>query len=190
MSVCLRRFGALVALLVALVLPVMGAVSVQHAAAADAGSAISLSLNCTGNPEYVKVTNNTAKTITVKTVSSIYQLRSGEPYTVNATISAGKTKTFESGPSADLHVLTHQYIYANDAGSSEGVRVVTSVGSKTKHCSGATSGSGGGSSGGGSTGGSSHPAGATAKCNDGTYSYAAHHQGACSYHGGVAVFYS
>ncbi|MFI1369315.1 DUF3761 domain-containing protein [Streptomyces griseochromogenes] len=30
---------------------------------------------------------------------------------------------------------------------------------------------------------------ATALCNDGTYSYAAHHQGACSYHGGVAVFY-
>jgi hypothetical protein len=33
------------------------------------------------------------------------------------------------------------------------------------------------------------PAGATARCNDGTYSYAAHHQGACSHHGGVAVFY-
>jgi hypothetical protein len=34
------------------------------------------------------------------------------------------------------------------------------------------------------------PAGATAMCNDGTYSYAAHHQGACSHHGGVAVFYN
>lgn len=31
--------------------------------------------------------------------------------------------------------------------------------------------------------------GATARCNDGTYSFAAHHQGACSHHGGVAVFY-
>ena len=31
--------------------------------------------------------------------------------------------------------------------------------------------------------------GATAICNDGTYSYAAHHQGACSSHGGVAQFY-
>ena len=31
--------------------------------------------------------------------------------------------------------------------------------------------------------------GATALCNDGTYSYAAHHQGACSRHGGVSVFY-
>ena len=31
--------------------------------------------------------------------------------------------------------------------------------------------------------------GATALCHDGTYSYAAHHQGACSGHGGVKVFY-
>jgi Protein of unknown function (DUF3761) len=34
------------------------------------------------------------------------------------------------------------------------------------------------------------PPGATARCNDGTYSFAAHHQGACSHHGGVAVFFS
>jgi hypothetical protein len=32
-------------------------------------------------------------------------------------------------------------------------------------------------------------AGASALCNDGTYSFAAHHQGACSRHGGVKVFY-
>ncbi len=31
--------------------------------------------------------------------------------------------------------------------------------------------------------------GATAQCNDGTYSYAAHHQGACSHHNGVRIFY-
>jgi hypothetical protein len=31
--------------------------------------------------------------------------------------------------------------------------------------------------------------GATALCNDSSYSYAAHHQGACSHHGGVAIFY-
>lgn len=32
--------------------------------------------------------------------------------------------------------------------------------------------------------------GATALCDDGTYSYAAHHQGACSHHGGVREFYT
>lgn len=30
---------------------------------------------------------------------------------------------------------------------------------------------------------------ATGKCNDGTYTYAVHHQGACSRHGGVSVWY-
>jgi hypothetical protein len=30
------------------------------------------------------------------------------------------------------------------------------------------------------------PAGATARCRDGTYSYSQHHSGTCSYHGGVA----
>jgi hypothetical protein len=34
-----------------------------------------------------------------------------------------------------------------------------------------------------------HPAGATAECRDGTFSYAAHHQGACSHHGGVLTFF-
>ncbi|MGW5477687.1 DUF3761 domain-containing protein [Streptomyces sp. NPDC004008] len=31
--------------------------------------------------------------------------------------------------------------------------------------------------------------GATAQCNDGTLSYSAHHQGTCSHHHGVAVWY-
>lgn len=31
--------------------------------------------------------------------------------------------------------------------------------------------------------------GATALCNDGTLSYSAHHQGTCSHHGGVAIWY-
>ncbi|MFJ8786976.1 DUF3761 domain-containing protein [Streptomyces sp. NPDC102476] len=32
------------------------------------------------------------------------------------------------------------------------------------------------------------PAGATAQCNDGTYSYSAHRRGTCSHHDGVAVW--
>jgi len=34
----------------------------------------------------------------------------------------------------------------------------------------------------------SAPPGATAQCRDGTYSFAVHHQGACSHHGGVAAW--
>nr|WP_273944661.1 DUF3761 domain-containing protein [Kutzneria chonburiensis] len=32
------------------------------------------------------------------------------------------------------------------------------------------------------------PAGATAKCKDGTYSFSQHRSGTCSGHGGVAVW--
>lgn len=41
------------------------------------------------------------------------------------------------------------------------------------------------------SGGSSRSASkkATAKCKDGTYSYAKRHQGACAHHGGVAEWY-
>lgn len=36
---------------------------------------------------------------------------------------------------------------------------------------------------------SSHPAGATAKCKDGTYSYSTHRSGTCSHHRGVSIWY-
>lgn len=36
---------------------------------------------------------------------------------------------------------------------------------------------------------SSVPAGATAKCADGTYSFSAHRRGTCSHHGGVVKWY-
>jgi len=36
---------------------------------------------------------------------------------------------------------------------------------------------------------SSIPAGASAKCRDGTYSFSRHRQGTCSHHGGVAEWY-
>ncbi|HZE14373.1 MAG TPA: DUF3761 domain-containing protein [Mycobacterium sp.] len=34
-----------------------------------------------------------------------------------------------------------------------------------------------------------HPSGATGECADGTYTYATHHQGACSHHGGVVEWF-
>lgn len=77
----------------------------------------------------------------------------------------------------------------------EGDSSSSTSGGGTSSGGSSSSGSGGGGSSGSSSGGSSSSStggsssGATALCNDGTYSYAAHHQGACSHHGGVAVFY-
>jgi hypothetical protein len=36
---------------------------------------------------------------------------------------------------------------------------------------------------------SGHPAGTTGRCNDGSYTSAAHSQGACSHHGGLAEYW-
>ncbi|BCM67538.1 MULTISPECIES: DUF3761 domain-containing protein [Streptomyces] len=64
-----------------------------------------------------------------------------------------------------------------------------SSGSDTSSSTGGTDSSGNDSSSSSSSGGSQQaPAGATAQCNDGTYSYSAHRRGTCSHHGGVAVW--
>jgi hypothetical protein len=76
----------------------------------------------------------------------------------------------------------YEHVAIHHKSSSSGSSGSGSTGSGRS--SGGSSGSGGSSS-----GGSSDHGGATAQCNDGTLSYAAHHQGACSHHGGVAVWY-
>jgi hypothetical protein len=60
--------------------------------------------------------------------------------------------------------------------------------SSTGGSSSSSGGSSGGSSSSSSSGGQQAPSGATAQCNDGTYSYSAHRRGTCSHHGGVAVW--
>ncbi|MER6569536.1 DUF3761 domain-containing protein [Streptomyces sp. NPDC001093] len=103
--------------------------------------------------------------------------------TVTATVTATATATETAKPKPAPTVT-----------ATKTVKVTVTV---TAHAAAAGSGSGGSSSGGSSGSGDSNSSGgsssagngATALCNDGTYSYAAHHQGACSHHGGVAVFY-
>ncbi|MFJ3765243.1 DUF3761 domain-containing protein [Streptomyces sp. NPDC090082] len=78
---------------------------------------------------------------------------------------------------------------SNTSGSSTGSSTTSSNGSSS-------AGSDSGSSSAGSDSGSSSssddspqaPAGATAQCNDGSFSYSAHRRGTCSHHGGVAVW--
>lgn len=111
-----------------------GALPVQSVAAADAGSKISVSVNCTGNPEKVTIKNNTGATIRVTSIGSRYQPRSSEPYAVNVAIGSGNSKTFTAGPAATGPLkLTGQYIFAN-GNPEEGARVTTSVGTKTRRC--------------------------------------------------------
>ncbi|MFG2494054.1 DUF3761 domain-containing protein [Streptomyces caniferus] len=81
------------------------------------------------------------------------------------------------------------------AGADDGGSGADEGGSSGGSSSSGGAGSGGGSgsaSGSGSTSGGGEeeqaPAGASAQCNDGTYSYSQHRRGTCSHHHGVAVW--
>jgi hypothetical protein len=103
---------------------------------ADAATpALTVSVACKATPETTRVKNNRNRSITIKTVGSIYQPRSNEPFFKNRTLSAGGAVVFESGYNANRNVLTQQYIYNNDVGTKEGARVFTKSGARfTDRC--------------------------------------------------------
>jgi hypothetical protein len=92
--------------------------------------ALTVSVACKATPEKTHVKNNRNRAITIKTVGSIYQPYSEEPFRVDRRLGAGNSIYFESGSGANHNVLTHKYIYNNAVGSKEGARVVTKSGSR------------------------------------------------------------
>ncbi|WP_326622121.1 DUF3761 domain-containing protein [Streptomyces decoyicus] len=77
-----------------------------------------------------------------------------------------------------------------DGGGSSGSSS-SSGSSGSSGSAGSSGGTGSEGSGGSASGGEEQPqapAGASARCNDGTYSYSAHRRGTCSHHHGVAVW--
>ncbi len=118
----------------ALALPLTTDVEGLSPRPAEAASGVKVTVNCASGPEITRVANNTNHRITVRTVGSIHQPRSNEPFRVKRTLLRGKTIAFESGYDADQNVLTRQYIYDNEVGSKEGARVGTSVGRFVDRC--------------------------------------------------------
>ena len=92
--------------------------------------ALTVTVACKATPETTRVKNNRNRSITIKKVGSIYQPYSDEPFTVNRKLGGGRSITFESGSGADRNVLTGRYIYNNDVGTQEGVRVTTASGAR------------------------------------------------------------
>jgi hypothetical protein len=68
--------------------------------------------------------------MTIKTVGSIYQPYSYEPFQVNRKLGGGNSVTFESGSGATQNKLTGSFIYNNDVGSKEGAMIVTGSGAR------------------------------------------------------------
>ncbi len=98
-------------------------------------SDIKVTINCTSDPERIRVTNNGQGPIVVNSITTLYAPTSHEPFNVNTTIKAGGTRLWQAGAAASgSYVLTRDYILTNTAYDDEGVRVVTSAGTITKRC--------------------------------------------------------
>ncbi len=98
-------------------------------------SDIKVTINCTSEPERIRVTNNGQGPVVVISIGTLYAPTSAEPFPVNATLKAGGTRLWQAGAGATgSYVLTHDYILTNSAYDDEGVRVVTSAGTITKRC--------------------------------------------------------
>lgn len=108
-----------------------GALSAESA---EAAPAVAVRVECKSNPEVARVKNNTRRAITVRTVGSIHESRGNEPFRVGRVLKPGRAIAFQSGYDARRMVLTRQYIYDNDVGRNEGVRVRTSIGTFAGRC--------------------------------------------------------
>jgi hypothetical protein len=95
-----------------------------------ATSLVKIALHCYSSPETTKFTNVSSKSLTIKRWGSTYQAYPGEPFTVNKSLAPGQSVTYKTGRVSGA--IYGNYIY-NDNGR-DGVKVVTSVGTYTKHC--------------------------------------------------------
>ena len=92
--------------------------------------ALTVTVACKVTPERTYIKNTRNRVMTIKTVGSIYQPYSYEPFQVNRKLGGGNSVTFESGSGANQNKLTGSFIYNNDVGSKEGARIVTGSGAR------------------------------------------------------------
>ena len=121
------------ALMAALVITMVGAASEKGLSPRPVEAstpALTVAVACKATPEVTRVKNNRSRAITIKTVGSIYQPYSYEPFRVDRRLGGGNSIYFESGSGADHNKLTGSYIYNNDVGSKEGARIVTKSGNR------------------------------------------------------------
>jgi len=121
------------AVMAALMITMVGAVSEQGLSPRPVEAstpALTVTVACKATPEVTRVKNNRSRAITIKTVGSIYQPYSYEPFRVDRRLGGGNSIYFESGSGADHNKLTGSYIYNNDVGSKEGARIVTKSGNR------------------------------------------------------------
>jgi hypothetical protein len=102
---------------------------------ADAQPPIAVVVECFANPEFVTITNNRAKPIVVRQVSSTYRPRAGEPFKLRQRVKPGKRViyTFGTGKGKRGKRLSRSFIFDNER-ASEGVLVKTDRGRVKVRC--------------------------------------------------------
>ncbi len=126
MSIVIQRRVARVVAAVALAITVIGT-----PAPAAASTSLRVTTSCFSNPEKVAIRNTGTTRLRIRSVGSIYQARTNEPFYVYRYLNPGSAITFYSGyaaSSTSSNTLTRQYIFNNDVGSREGARVVLTSG--------------------------------------------------------------
>lgn len=119
---------------IVLILAALLAPAALAARPAESAPAVGVTVSCATNPERTTVRNNTGSTIRVQRIGSLYQPLAAEPYAIGRNIGPGGVVTFQSGSGATANVITKQFIYNNDVGSTEGARVKTSIGRFIDRC--------------------------------------------------------
>jgi lipoprotein-anchoring transpeptidase ErfK/SrfK len=111
------------------------ATSTPKAKATVTVNQITVTINCTSEPERIRVTNNGAASIVVQSIGTLYSPLSVEPIAVGKSIGAGGTRQWLAGSTATgSNVLINRLILTNSAYDKEGVVVHTSVGDVQVKC--------------------------------------------------------
>jgi lipoprotein-anchoring transpeptidase ErfK/SrfK len=91
-------------------------------------SLLEVTLSCATAPEWTKIINVGQGPVTLTGLTSLYQPTAAEPFSLNKTLQPGQGIIYRSGDGDGANFLTRNYIFNQDAGSAEGVRVTVSTG--------------------------------------------------------------
>jgi lipoprotein-anchoring transpeptidase ErfK/SrfK len=92
-------------------------------------SLLEITIDCKNVPEWVKIKNVGLGAVTITGMESLYDKKAIEPFTLNKTLQPGQGVIYRSGTTGNYaNVLTSQYLYNPNVGSSEGARIFTKTG--------------------------------------------------------------
>ena len=95
---------------------------------------VKVTLDCTSDPEVIRIDNIGGSTFVVQSISSLIDPVAPEPLSVNRALGAGRTMILRTGlKSPKVTVLSETRIF-DDAAAGEGVRIVTSIGEVVGLC--------------------------------------------------------